>query len=281
MMIDPEHRKLFEEARQAEQAGDPYQAVKLYRLLVKQAPDWAPPYFQLAGIYKDRHEWKPCFHYSKRTVALEPGNQEAWWTLSIAASALKKERLARSIWTKFGWQPEQRARQPYGLQLQYNDAYEILWMRPQDPCRARILSIPHPGSGLRFREVVLYDRHTVGYQVVDQRRIPIYQCLGSHKKSPYQTFSCLIHTTDPDSILQLERLANKAGIGFEVWSNASRVFTPEHRQAFPEYYSNLHPDEQTDQCLVALAAVHEAEVQHLINNWQLLTYDEYSDLRGY
>lgn len=281
MKIDPEHNDLFEKAQRAEQQGDAYEAVKLYRLLTKQVPNWSEPFFRLARIYKDRQEWKPSFHFHKRTVALDTTNREAWWNLSIAATALKKDRLARSIWTKFGWDRDKQASQPYGLQLSYQDAYEILWMHPLDPCRARILSIPHPGSRLRFREVVLYDRQKVGYHVVDNRRIPIYESLGSFKRSPYQTFSCLLHTTDADSIQQLEQLANKAGIGFEIWSNASRAFTPEHRNAFPEYYSNLHPDEYIDHCLIALAAIHEAEIQHLINSWQLLTFDEYSDLRAY
>ena len=282
MQIDPEHIALFDEARRYDEAGDTYNAVKLYKRLTKLSADWAEPYFHLSLIYKRRHEWKQVFHYSKRTVSLAPANQEAWWNLGIAAVGLKKTRLARSIWTKFGWDSKQKPRHPYGLQLTYEDAYEILWMQPLDPARAQILSIPHPASGLRFREEVLYDRKPVGYHVVSKRRIPVYASLGSVKRSPFQTFSCLVHVA-PDSaaVKQLELLCANAGIGFEVWSNAARIFTPEHRRAFPEYYSDLVPRESTDQCLVALAALHEAEVQRVLNNWQIITFAQYSDVRGY
>lgn len=281
MHIDPDHQQLFEEACRYEKGGDTYTAVKLFKRLTKLRPEWVPPYRRLAFVYKRRLEWKPAYHYFKRTVALQSQDQEAWWNLAICATALKKWRPARSIWSKFGWQDDNFVQKPLGLQLQHADSFEILWIMPLDPTRGQILSIPHPISGLRFRDIVLYDRPVVGHHVVNQRRIPVHSYLDTFKSSAFQTFSCLLHTAKTGAIRQLEKMCQHAGIGFEVWSNASRAYTPEHRRAFPEYYSQIVPQDPTDHCLVALAAVHEAEVQYLLDNWQIVTLENYSDLRAY
>ena len=281
MKIEPEYDKLLEEAQRYERGGDTYTAIKLYRRLIKMRPEGVVPYRRLGQIYKHRREWKPTFHYCKRSVALDATDRTSWWNLGIAATGLKKYRMARSVWAKFGHNDRAGARHPLGLQIRHQGQYEILWMKPLDPCRGEIISIPHPGSGLHYKQVMLYDREPVGHHVINRRRIAIQAELGSHRLSPFQTFSCLLHTGSEAAIQQLDKMCQKAGVGFEVWSNALRAFTPEHRRAFPEYYADLLPKENRDQCLVALAATHEAEVLHLLDAWQLVSLASYSDLRAY
>ena len=281
----PDRQQLLDEARRYDELGDTYNAVKLYKRLVKLEPDWVAPYLALGRIYRRRREWKPTFHYFKKTVALQPDQREAWWSIGIAATALRKSRVARSVWSKFGMQDLPKI--PEGLRLEYDQTFEILWMIPLDAARAQIRSIPHPASGFRYKEVVLYERKPVGHHIVDRRRVPVYAELGSFKSSPYQTFSCLLHTTDPDSLRRLERLCYNAGLGFEIWSNAARSMVIDNPQAFPEYYgrSILPPESEEEaseaEALIAIAAVHEAEVQRVLNDWQIITLAQYSDLRRY
>ncbi|MEZ4984121.1 MAG: hypothetical protein R2795_03635 [Saprospiraceae bacterium] len=284
MYIPPDYKQLFEEARRYEELGDVYHAVKLFKRVIKLAPDWMPPYQSLGRIYHQRREWKPSFHYNKKTIALAPSDKDAWWMMGMAAAALKKEGVARSVWSKFGVLPI--AKTPEGLQLTYHGTFEILWMQALDPAKAVVLSIPHPDSGFRYRDQVYYDRRPVGYHIVDKKRIPVYAEMGWVKHSPFQTFSCLLHTVTPEQLLQLEKLCYHAGLGFEIWSNAARGMVLKNPNAFPEYYgrSILPPETETthqDHALVAIAALHQAEVLHVLNTWQVISLGVYSDLRGY
>lgn len=283
-MSPRELQQLLDEANRYEELGDTYHAVKLYKRLTRLAPDWFPPFLRLGFIYHQRREWKPAFHYFKKTVALTTDCREAWWSLGMAATAQKKWRIARSVWAKFGL--TDLPRKPEGLRLSYDGSFEILWMLPLDPARAQIVSIPHPASGYRYREVLLYERKPIGHHIVNRRRVPVYEEMGLFKSSPFQTFSCLLHTKEVTAVQRLERLCHTANLGFEVWSNASRGMVIDHPRAFPEFYGrDVFPNEDDatndNQCLVAIAAMHEAEVQRVLNDWQIITLHQYSDLRAY
>ena len=279
---------LYAQALRYDKVGDPYTAVKLLKKVIRLVPDWADAYQSLAVIYTRRKEWKPAFHYWSKTVALNADDRNAWWQLGLAAVPLKRMRTAQTVWAKFGYD-RLRHDKPLGLQLRHQDGYEILWMQPLDAARARVVSIPHPGSGMRYRDLVLYDRRgQKGYNVIGRRRVPIYQHVDRLKGSPYQTFSCLLHTSDEGLIEQLEQLSYDAGLGFEVWSNATRAVqqdrakaSDDERRAFPEYYSDLLPRPETGTTLIAMAAVHPAEVDRVLNDWQIITLQQYSDLRAY
>lgn len=284
MYIPPDHKQLFEEAERYGQLGDVYHAVKLYKRVIKLAPDWHAPYLALGRIYHERREWKPAFYYFKKTVAFLPDLREAWWCLGIAGTALKKWRIARSVWSKFGL--SQLPRIPEGLRLTYDGTFEILWMSAIDPARARILSIPHPASGFRFRDEVLYERKPVGHHIVDNRRVPVYAELGIIKRSHYRTYSCLLHHASAKQLQQLEQLCYDARLGFEVWSNAARSMVVDNPQAFPEFYGrSILPAEEKetpdDHALIAIAAMHQAEVIHVLDAWQVISLGQYSDLRAY
>ncbi len=288
MHLPPNYLDLYAQALRYDKVGDPYTAVKLLKKVIRLVPDWADAYRSLAVIYTRRKEWKPAFHYWSKTVALDAADRDAWWQLGLAAIPLKRMRTAQTVWAKFGYD-RLRHDKPLGLQLRHQDGYEILWMQPLDAARARVVSIPHPGSGTRYRDLVLYDRRgQKGYNVIGRRRVPIYQHVDRLKGSPYQTFSCLLHTSDEAVVEQLEQLSYDAGLGFEVWSNATRAVqqdrakaSDDERRAFPEYYSDLLPRPETGTTLVAVAAVHPAEVDRVLNDWQIITLQQYSDLRAY
>ncbi len=288
MDLPPNYLDLYAQALRYDKVGDPYTAVKLLKKVSRLVPDWADAYRSLGTIYTRRKEWKPAFHYWSKTVALDADDRDAWWQLGLAAVPLKRMRTAQTVWAKFGYD-RLRHDKPLGLQLRHQDGYEILWMQPLDAARARVVSIPHPGSGMRYRDLILYDRRgQKGYNVIGRRRVPIFQHVDRIKGSPYQTFSCLLHTSGEELIEQLEQLSYDAGLGFEVWSNATRALqqdrakaSDDERRAFPEYYSDLLPRPETGTTLIALAAVHPAEVDRVLNDWQIITLQQYSDLRAY
>ena len=288
MHLPPNYLDLYAQALRYDKVGDPYTAVKLLKKVIRTVPDWPDAFRALGRIYTRRREWKPAHHYWSKTVALDAADRDAWWQLGLAAVALKRMRTARSVWGKFGFDRPDLS-QPLGLQLKHDDSYEILWMQPLDAARGRVVSIPHPGSGSRYRDLVLYDRRgQQGYNVIQQRRVPIYQAVDTLKRSPYRTFSCLLHTGGEDHVRELEQLCYDAGLGFEVWSNATRAIRTDHasaseeeRRAFPEYYSDLLPRSDDGTTLVALAALHPAEVERTLNNWQIISLQQYSDLRAY
>ena len=272
-------KALFDQAMDYDRQGDPYNAIKLYKRLTKLAPDWAPPYVRLGNLYKYRKEWKPALHYCKKTVVLEPGHQLAWRTIGIAATALKKWRMARRVWKKFGFDPQQRPQNPVSVRLQYEGQFEILWARPVDPARALIENIPHPASGRRYHDLVLYDSIIAGYQVTGNRRFPVYDELGLFKPSVFHTFSCLLHTNTPDAIGALERICREAGLGFENWSNAARTRTGIRQNHLPEYYSpDLSPRQESGGTIAAIAAPSQEDVLRALASWKVITLQSYSDL---
>ncbi|OAV43868.1 hypothetical protein A3850_004860 [Lewinella sp. 4G2] len=285
---DPNYLALFEEALRYDKVGDVYTAVKLLKKVIRLVPDHPDAYAALGKIYHRRREWKPAFHYLSKVVALDADDREAWWKLGHAATGLKRFTVAGSVWAKFGME-KARLGAAENIEIKTETGYEILWMQPLDAARARILSIPHPGSDLRFRDLVLYDRRNiVGSNIHNRRRTHVYSWLALLKQSPYRTFSCLLHSSDEIAIAKLENLCYDAGLGFEVWSNATRTMrgTPERatkaeKDNFPEYYNDLVPKPDHGTTLVALAAIHPAEVERVLNAWEIITLEGFSDLRSY
>ncbi|MEM6698647.1 MAG: hypothetical protein AAF599_09650, partial [Bacteroidota bacterium] len=55
-------QQLLRAAHQYEQLGDVYHATKLYKAVIKIAPENGFPYQQLSKIYRQRREWKPTLY---------------------------------------------------------------------------------------------------------------------------------------------------------------------------------------------------------------------------
>ena len=286
--MDPNYYALYDEALRYDKVGDVYTAVKLLKKTIRIDPEWVDPYVALGHIYHRRREWKPAFHYWKQAVALDADDREAWWHLSLAATGLGRKQVAASVWAKFGLDRVDLT-QPLSLEVKNATGYEILWMQPLDAARGRILSIPHPDSQLRYRDLMLYDRRgQTGTNVAGRRRVAVYPSLDRLKRSAYRTFSCLLLTSDKEAITELEKLCYEAALGFEVWSNASHAtrLNPDEasareRRDYPEYYNDLVPRTDHGTALVALAAIHPAEVERVLNAWHVITLAEYSDLKAH
>ena len=268
---------LYQQALIYDQHGDAYNTIKLFKKIIKLAPEWPIPYAKLGHIYKYRKDWKAALHYNKKAVALDPSNRTCWWDKGIAATALKKPRVAKRVWAKFGYKNEYLSHNPLlSLRLTYEKRFEILWANAISPALAVLSSIPHPDADRRFKDIVLRDGQASGYTVSGNKRYEVFEELGIFKRSLYKTFSVTVFDCDEMDLAVLEQLCKEAGIGFENWSNATKVFTNVKPK---EYYGpNILPSPKGPKYLMALAAVHEKDVLQVLESWTVISLAHYTDL---
>lgn len=270
----PELRVLYEEARRYEEARDHYNAIKLYKRIAREARHWAAPYIRLGEIYKYRQEWKPALYYNKKAVSLDAGNQWAWWNVGIAATALKKGRLARNVWAKFGQSTDEPSLGPVSVRLFCQGQFEIIWASRLGPARALIRNIPHPRSERRYGDIVLFDHAIQGYHTSDTYRLPVFDELGLLKRSHYKTFSCVLQSPESRDIRTLRQLCREENLGFEVWGNASRAFASQYFGDTPEYY--FHNFELQPELQVAIAASDQEGALGVLDSWKVISLKGYS-----
>lgn len=281
----PEVQQLFERAMEYDRTGDVYNAVKLYKRVMKLAPEWDKPYYHLSIIYKYRNEWKPSLHYSQKAIEINPTEEDAWWNLAIAATALKKWQAASDAWNQLGYDVhDQKIRAETELQmiaLRINRQQpEIVWARSLDPARARIESIPHPSSGRRYAEVVLHDGKQQGWYVADGKQFPVFDELQQVESSKYHTYAVLLDTPQRDAAETLGQLCYNEDLGFENWSNLTRLHIPENTNRLPEYYStSFSTKEASEVQLVAIAALNVRAVRRILQTWRVITLHEYGQIQ--
>ena len=267
----PYEQELLAHARQFAEAGDIYNAIKLLRRIIKTAPDWWLPHAELSDLFKRQGEWKATLHYSKRTVALQAGHAPAWRNLGIAATALKKPRLAQMVWNKFGFKPT-RPNALMALRLSYRQSFEIIWAHPLDPARALVTSIPDPASGRRYHDVLLFDSQPCGHTVSRRRRYPVFDVLGVFKHGHYHTFAIRTNTSSHEALSVLEQLCHQSDMGFENWSRLSRMMPFQSEQALQEFYGHdILPPVEEGSTLIAIAARSLDELSATLQSWSVIT----------
>jgi tetratricopeptide (TPR) repeat protein len=276
--LPPKLQALIDNAAAYEAAGDAYNAVKLLKRAAQLAPERPETYFRLGHIYKCRQEWKPALYYNKKTISLDPSNREAWWNVGLSATALKMWRTAHYVWNKFDAAPA--SNMPVSARCGYGGQFELLWVVPLDPARGVIRSIPHPAADRRYGDVILFDGQIIGFNIVQRRKVAVYEERGLFKRSPYHTFSCYLQAAEEKDLLILERICEDAGLGFEVWSNATRVMALSNSGVIPEYYhiSGLGLP-QPQGMMVAIAAKSEEEAQKVLDTWQIISLKSHSNWR--
>ena len=264
--------KLFLAALEYEQVGDVYHAVKLYKKIIREAPDHVPPYRQLANLYKRRQEWKPCYYYAQCVLDRAPEDLEIWRTLGIVATARSDWMLARQAWNKFGYNFREinveLDLEMGGIAICLNPETkpEIVWAQRIDPARARIISVPQPSSGLRHKDIVLVDHEIGGHRIVGRKRVPIYPALGVWKKSTYTTYSILLEVDSLEQLDILSDLCRERGLGFDNWSLTTR----ERLSSAEAYGQSIHATDNNIY-LVALSGLRKVSVRRVLRDWQVIT----------
>lgn len=278
---------LLQQALTYDEKGDAYNAVKLYKKIVRLAPAWSVPYHFLSRFYKKRLEWKPSLYYSEKAIEFDPKDETAWQILATSATALKRWAIARKAWNQLGhdYQVIDKALHlDLGLIpicIQPKQKPEIVWARQLDPARAQIESIPQPSSGRRYKEIILFDREPVAYRVVQKKRVPVYEELEKIHLSPFKTCIVRLETHSEKDVEILDKLCFEAGIGFDNWSKASRQFWQRNKHFFTEFYgTEIQPNEDfvSNYKLVALASRDIESVKKILLDWKVITLQSFSDL---
>jgi tetratricopeptide (TPR) repeat protein len=270
------------QANQYNRQGNYYVAIKLYKKLIRLAPDWWLPYAQLGKIYKQLNDWKPAFHYNFCTVERNPSHKTSWENLGIAATALRKWRMARTAWNQIGFECRE-SDQALNLNLgaiavciNPNQKPEIVWARRLDPARAMIMSVPQPSSGHYFRDIILIDGNPKGSRVIKGRKVAVYHQLGLFKRSVYQTYLVGLHTEALEHVDTLAQLAVNEGVGFDNWSLGYRLKlnpgTKLHRR--PEYHDPVR-EEMPPHFMVALASKTPDPIHQVLETWKVITLCDY------
>lgn len=281
-----EVQEIYNHAQEYDRIRDHYNAVKLFKKLIRLVPDWYKPYQHLGAIYKVRKEWKPSFHYIQKAIDANPQDEISWWNLGIVATAMKRWRLARIAWNETGYKFNDQKDTAIDVNLGIapvrinpESRSEIIWTERIDPARAIIESIPHPASGKRYRDVLLIDGIEQGYSVVNQRKMPVYDELIVLSQSRYRTFVVELVDVEPNDITILDKLCLNADLGFDNWSKATRSLVTKRSNVLPEYYTDYIPEDWNGSSyIVAIAAHQEEEVLEVLKSWEVITLKNYHEI---
>lgn len=268
---------LFLQALAYDRAGDVYNAVKLYKRVMKMAPDWSAPCSFLGKIYKNRNEWRPSLHYSQKAIEHNPFDETAWYNLGIAATALKKWNLAKSAWKQLGYRliPSKKIPSinpvPIIIRLNPKSSPELVLAQRIDPVRAYIQSVPQPSSMHGFKDLLLFDTEPSGYHYISGKKFPVYDELEMIRPSLHYTFAIELMTDSLEDVLTLEKLCHDAMLGFDNWSNAYRMTHNPNKRTSETFQVSVLPEGTNNNFIVAIGAERNSEVEEVIKAWEIIS----------
>lgn len=256
------------------QNGGARRAEWFYQQATRFCPSHAPAWFNLGLEAKKRHDWVPFLECNQRAVHLEPGNQPAWWNLGIAATALNDFAEADRAWVGFGITvpPGQGARDwnlgPIPIRIQPQGPAEVVWCRRLDPARARITSIPLPGSQRAYGDTLLTDGAPSGRRWHAGQQVPVFPELEVLARSEWTTFGIKARMPSQADWLDLVHLAEGGPVKVEDWSNlevlckaCSGGATPRTRRS-PKNHGPWVPEHE-----IGLACQSQEPVLKLLEGW--------------
>ena len=273
---------LFQKAVALDRKGDVYTAVKIYKKLIKIAPDWHLPYQYLSTIYKYHNDWKAAFHYGQRAIENGADKEDTWRNFAIAATALKKWRIARNAWNKVGFELKEIKKAPnfdmgiIPVRLRYDNFQEIVWAKQIDPARAIIESIPDPVSDRNYGDLILIDYKVTGYRVVKGKRLPVFDELELIKRSFSRTYLVFLYDSQRNGADLLDKLCWNKDLGFDNWSNLTEMQLNTKIACLPEYYNeDLELNLYGEDMRIAIAADDLKDVQEVLHTWATISLKEY------
>lgn len=282
----PHIRPLFKKAVALDRKGDVYTAVKIYKKLIKLAPNWHPPYQYLSSIYKYHNDWKAAFHYGQRAIENGADKAEMWRNFAIAATALKKWQIARNAWNKVGFQLKEVKNAPnfdmgiIPVRLRYDNFHEIVWAKQIDPARAIIESVPDPVSDRNYGDLILIDFKVTGYRIVRGKKMPVYDELELIKRSHYRNYLVFLHDSQKNEVDLLDKLCWNKDLGFDNWSHLTELQLNKNLAYLPEYYNeDLEFDFTPSDMRIAVAAERFSDVEEVMQAWTAIALKEYEILQ--
>ena len=179
-------------------------------------------WFDLALVHKLRRDWPAARDAGLAVVdrGVDPEGDPTWWNLGIAATALRDWSLARRAWRGYGLDVD-AGDEPIELDFGVTplrvfgcDSPEIVWARRLCPARAKVQSVPLPGSGRRWGEVVLHDGVPNGTRDWDGRQYSVFDEIELFEPSETPTFTIRLDAPSDDVEALIDRFLH-AGWGVE------------------------------------------------------------------
>ncbi|HEY6555911.1 MAG TPA: hypothetical protein VI072_01505 [Polyangiaceae bacterium] len=152
---------------------------------------------------------------------------------------------------------------------------EVVWSQRLDPARAVLRNIPLPESGFRFGDIVLNDGAATGHRKLDDREVPVFNCLGLMQASQFSTWVIDVEFQEaPDSNLaaveRLGELATARDLAAEDWSTSIRILCKACSEGSPAAEHD-HDSSSDRRHRVAIAAPDSEQAQRLVEDWEAHT----------
>ena len=266
-----EAETLVEQGNALHQAGDVDGAERAYRAAIAASPDWSVPYYDLGLLCKYAGRWQESLDFNKLAIERDGEDEDAWWNLGIAATAVGSWADARRAWAACGMTPPEGDGPPdfgFGsipVRLDPDDNAEVVWAKRIDPARARILNVPLPASTHNYGEVVLTDGAAEGYRTVKGKRYPVFNMLVVLQASSLKKYVIELGTADAMAIERLVDEAEAHGGAAENWGTSTAVICAKCSRGDPHEHTG--PSRTPSHPNFGLAARDDGHAQSIISSW--------------
>lgn len=277
-------QETLDSAIQHSDDGNEIKAIELYMEILNQKDDWSIPHYNLGLIYKYQLKWDLSFKHNYRAVQLDPEHESSQWNLGIAATMLKKWKIARKCWNNFGMAYEDSDMDPAGdlgmapVRINPESDAEVIWAIRIDPARAKIRNIPFPESNHKYNDLILIDGAPMGKRLHKGKEYSVFNELQILKKSKYQTFSfeCDFNTMSNYEILEQKCISNE--IEIENWTTDIEFLCRACSEGTPHESHKPEPVFKNKKMTIAFASKSEDLLCNIVNNWSRenhISFDEF------
>jgi hypothetical protein len=262
-----------ERGRELSAAGRDEEAIREYLRACEADPAWAVPHYNLGLIHKYASEWQRSLQCNQRAVELDPEDQGAWWNLGIAATALGNWPEARRAWRGYridigaGDGPVDYPCGRNPIRLDPKGSPEVVWSDRLDPARATLRNVPFPESGFRWGDVVLNDGAPNGYRMLDEKEVPVFDCLALLQASPYSTFIAKADAPG-EAADALAGLAAERDLAAEDWNTSIQVLCRACSEGRPHGAHDHAPAPMKGARKIAIAARSIKDAEQLLADWR-------------
>jgi len=270
-MLFSKAQRLNDRGRKLAAKGWFVEAEEAYRAAAYAKPEWSVPWYNLGLMHKYCGKWEESLESNQRALELSPSDGDSWWNLGIAATALGRWDVARRAWQNCnisvpaGDGPIEMDFGHVPIRLTEHSEGEVVWARRIDPARAVLMSVPLPGSGHGWGDLVLHDGAANGYRMLRGQKVPVFDELVCLQRSGFVTFVAELKA-DLNALETLSSIADNLGGAAEDWSISTRVLCKECSEGTP---GHLHDADHTapadPHC--GVAARDEAHAQEILKAW--------------
>ena len=272
-MIFSKAQRLNDRGRKLAEKGWFVEAEEAYRAAAHAKPEWSVPWYNLGLMHKYCGNWEESLESNQRALELSPTDGDSWWNLGIAATALGRWDVARRAWQNCnisvpaGDGPIEMDLGHVPIRLTEHGEGEVVWAHRIDPARAVLMSVPLPGSGHGWGDLVLHDGAANGYRMLRGQKVPVFDELVCLQRSGFVTFVAELKA-DLNALETLSLIADDLGGAAEDWSTSTRVLCKECSEGTPGHLHDAeHVAPADPHC--GIAARDEGHAQEILNAWMI------------